>query len=332
MAIYSRNSETQLEYDDFMHNKSKSLHPAGRGHLGDRNCTKILCEALIISVDPYARIVTQVHETVVGYQIAKVIESKSKKYPVGAHVFLKRTVGWQTHTVVNENLVKPLPMLFNGLPIQLALSMCGDPGLTAYFGIVDILKPQAGETMVISTAAGAVGSLAVQIAKLLGCKVIGFTGSDKKCEWVRNNLHADYVFNYKKVDIRESLKQAAPEGVDCFFDMVGGEFSSKVYASMRTFGRIACSGFISHYNKDLKNIEAATMVQGYMMAQQLKSEGFIVDRYEPQYDEARRQILKWKEQGLLVSVEHRIYGFENAAKAFIDMFNGGNIGKVLVFP
>ncbi|XP_014667073.1 PREDICTED: prostaglandin reductase 1-like [Priapulus caudatus] len=129
-----------------------------------------------------------------------------------------------------------------------------------------------------------------------GCKVIAFTGSDRKVQWLRNNTRADHVFNYKKVNIQQAISEAAPEGVDCFFDNVAGEFASKVYSRMKTFGRIACCGFISHYNKDFRNLELATMVQGYMIASQLKCEGFQVDRYEGRFDEARKQVVEWMDK------------------------------------
>lgn len=137
---------------------------------------------------------------------------------------------------------------FDKLPLSLGVGILGMPGNTAYFGFLEICQPKAGETVVVSGAAGAVGSVVGQIAKLKGCRVIGFAGSDEKCQWLTNELGFDHAINYKKSDHRLALSKAAPNGVDCYFDNVGGELSSTVIQQMNLFGRVSVCGSISSYN------------------------------------------------------------------------------------
>ena len=155
------------------------------------------------------------------------------------------------------------------------------PGNTAYFGFLELCQPKAGETVVVNGAAGAVGSLVGQIAKIKGCKVIGYAGTDAKVEWLKKDLGFDHAFNYKKVPIHESLKIGAPKGVDCFFENVGNADSSAIIGAMNNFGRISCCGCISTYNeKEQPLVPAYTWA---MVSKQLKMEGFIVSRDGIQY-------------------------------------------------
>lgn len=182
----------------------------------------------------------------------RVIESKNANYPVGAHVC--GSFGWRTHTVFNTNDgnnlgMRPyvLPSLGN-LPLSLGLGLLGMPGNTSYFGLLEICQPKAGEVVVVSGAAGAVGTIVGQIAKIKGCKVIGIAGSDDKCAWLTKELGFDHAINYKTEAVGELLKKYAPDGVDCYFDNVGGGLSSIVIEKMRDFGRISVCGSISSYN------------------------------------------------------------------------------------
>ncbi|KAK2708755.1 hypothetical protein QYM36_014381, partial [Artemia franciscana] len=221
---------------------------------------EILCEALYLSVDPYMRPYSRDRQpgtTMIGSQVAKVIESKHSDYPVGE--LLVGYFGWRLHTIKNPDVqatgmfdaIFKLPNL-GGLSPSVGLGAVGMPGNTAYFGFLEICQPKPGETVVVNGAAGAVGSLVGQIAKIKGCKVIGYAGSDDKIKWLQE-LGFDHAFNYKKVNIRKSLKEAAPNGVDCYFDNVGGLFSSEVLNHMNTFGRVSVCGAISVYNDDPKN-------------------------------------------------------------------------------
>lgn len=195
--------------------------------------------------------------TMIGGQVAKIIESKHDKYPVGA--FMVGSFGWRSHTIINPDVKDPeansylLPSL-GKLPVSLGIGYLGMPGNTAFFGLLELCQPKAGETVVVTGAAGAVGSLVGQIAKLKGCRVVGFAGTDEKCQWLEKELGFDKAINYKKGNMRAALLEAAPKGVDCYFDNVGGELSSIIINQMNLFGRIAVCGSISSYNLEPKDL------------------------------------------------------------------------------
>lgn len=300
---------------------------------------EILCEAVWLSVDPYMRPYSSTLDTgvaMMGTQVAKVVESRHPEYEVGIHVV--GHFGWQTRTVVNADdpgawiwLKKPYIIPdFDGQPLSLALGVLGMPGNTAYFGFLEICDPKPGEVVVVSGAAGAVGSHVGQIARLKGCKVIGFTGSDDKVKWLVDVLKFDAAFNYKTTDITEALKQAAPEGVDCYFDNVGGTLSSAVISQMKDRGRISVCGCISIYNADFKKLPQAPVLQPLLLRKQLKMEGFIVSRWHDRWDEGIKQNLEWIKEGKLVYRETVTEGFENMPKAFMGMLRGENVGKAVV--
>lgn len=211
-------------------------------------------QAEYLSVDPYMRpymIRYKPGVTMIGGQVAKIVDSKNPKYSVGE--FMMGNYGWRSHTVLNPDVKDPAVMSYKmppvgNLPISLGIGYLGMPGNTAYFGLLEICQPKAGETVVVTGAAGAVGSLVGQIAKLKGCHVIGFAGSDDKCQWLEKELQFDKAINYKNGDMKKALKEAAPKGVDCYFDNVGGELSSIIINQMNTFGRVAVCGSISSYN------------------------------------------------------------------------------------
>merc|ERR550519_328223 len=184
--------------------------------------------------------------TMIGSSVAVVEESKHSSYPKGSTIIIY--AGWVERGIANPDemgsgrIRKAADM--GSLSKSLLLGACGMPGNTAYFGLLEICKPKAGETVVVSGAAGAVGSLVGQIAKIKGCKVIGYAGSDDKVEWLKE-LGFDHAFNYKKVTVTESLAKAAPNGVDCYLDNVGGQMSIDVMSAMNVFGRVSVCGAIS---------------------------------------------------------------------------------------
>ncbi|XP_047030148.1 prostaglandin reductase 1-like isoform X1 [Helicoverpa zea] len=299
---------------------------------------EFLAEAAFISVDPYQRMKLGASFPcdMIGGQVAKVIESKNPDYPVGTWVM--GHFGWRTHTITkpeNEKFCMQKPYLhklpdFGDLPVSLALGVCGRVGNTAYLGFTEICQPKAGETVVVSGAAGAVGSHVGQIAKILGCRVIGFAGTDEKCEWLIKELGFDYAGNYKTTDISKFLKDSAPNGVDCYFDNVGGELSTMVMSQMNQYGRVAVCGAISTYNETDPEKRKATILQPLIVSKQLKIEGFLVNRYADRTLEGIHQNLKWVKEGKLKYKEHVTDGFETAVDAFIGLFRGDNIGKSLV--
>jgi prostaglandin reductase 1 len=201
------------------------------------------------------------------------------------------------------------------------------PGNTAFFGFLEICQPKEGETVVVSTAAGAVGSLVGQIAKIKGCRVIGITGSDEKCKWIVDDLGFDKAINYKTADLKKELKEAAPKGIDCYFDNVGAEISQRVIEQMNVFGRISVCGAITSYNDQDFKVYAP---QRYFVWNQLRMEGFIVHRWADRWLEGLTQMLQWIQEGKIKFQETITDGFENMPQAFMDMLNGKNTGKAVI--
>ncbi|XP_047346169.1 prostaglandin reductase 1-like [Vespa velutina] len=303
---------------------------------------EFLVQAEYLSVDPYMRpyvVQFPLGITMIGSQVGKIIESKNPDYPVG-----KRIVGyfgWRTHTIVNPKLLPELELTaqkpyllpeIGDLSPSLCLGVLGMPGNTAYFGLVEICSPKHGETLVISGAAGAVGSHVGQIAKnVFGLNVIGIAGSDEKCKWLVNELGFNSAINYKKQDVSVALKKAAPKGVDLYFDNVGGDISSIVIYQMNLYGRISVCGSISSYNSDHASLPKCILLQPAMIFNQLKMEGFVVTRWNEQWQEGIQKNLQWIREGKIVSYKETITkGFENMFDAFSGMLKGQNIGKAIV--
>ncbi|XP_018057670.1 PREDICTED: prostaglandin reductase 1-like [Atta colombica] len=295
-----------------------------------------LVEAEYLSVDPYMRPYVQdlpLGVTMIGTQVAKIVESKNPAFPVGKRIV--GNLGWRTHTIIDpkisDQFFKQNPYLLpdiDDLPPSLGLGMLGMPGNTAYFGLLEICKPKSGETIVISGAAGAVGSHVGQIAKILGLNVIGICGSDEKCKWLTEEMGFDFAINYKTVPVSARLREVAPQGVDCYFDNVGGDIAGTVMYQMNLYGRVAVCGSISSY--DAKSLPKCTILQPAILLNQLKVEGFIVKRWLDRWNEGIMQNLRWIREGKLRYRETVTKGFENMFDAFIGMMRGENIGKAIV--
>merc|ERR1719481_246159 len=220
--------------------------------------------------------------TMIGSSVAEVEESLHPAFPRGATIVTY--AGWVERGVltpdeVNKNSSGGLGGVIRApqigsLRLSLLLGVCGMPGNTAYFGLLELCQPKQGETVVVSGAAGAVGSLVGQIAKIKGCRVIGYAGTDDKCAWLKQ-IGFDEAFNYKKVGVVESLSKAAPAGVDCYFDNVGGEMTAGILSLMNTRGRVAVCGAISHYN-DQGGYTKVTDILPLSIQKELKIEGFLV--------------------------------------------------------
>jgi len=200
------------------------------------------------------------------------------------------------------------------------------PGNTAYFGFLEICKPKFGETVVVSGAAGAVGSLVGQIAKIKGCNVIGYAGSDEKVQWLKD-LGFDHAFNYKKISIADSLAIGAPNGVDCYFDNVGGQMSVDIISNMNTFGRVSACGAISQYQKPTSNNQD---ILPFCIFKQLSIEGFLVTRWDNRWQEGIMAMAGWISDGSIKARETVMEGFMNAPNALIGLFTGSNTGKMIV--
>ncbi|XP_064615137.1 prostaglandin reductase 1-like [Liolophura sinensis] len=292
----------------------------------------VLLEAVYLTVDPYMRpfsaVALKEGDTMMGTQVALVKESRNPKFPKGTYV--DANVGWRTHTVTSdESLLRKFPP-FGELPLSYAVGALGMPGMTAYYGLLEILKPKKGEVILVNGAAGAVGSLVGQIAKLKGCKVIAFAGSPEKCKWLKDDLKFDHVFNYKQVkDQEKAIREASPDGLDCFFDNVGGESFTAGLRCMKDFGRIAVCGCISSYN-DKGEEKQGPYPNALINRRQLRVEGFLGWRWMAQWDEATLEMIDWIRQGKLVVKESVTEGFDNMRSAFYGLFKGNNIGKAVI--
>merc|ERR1712141_668917 len=273
--------------------------------------------------------------TMIGQNVAKIIESKDPEYPKDSVVLTKS--GWVKTGIVQTSgslggfgikanqLVDKVPDLPPGLSQSVLLGVCGMPGCTAYFGFLEICQPKSGETVVVNGAAGAVGSLVGQIAKIKGCHVIGFAGSDDKCQTLLKKYGFDKAYNYKKTSVQDALKDGAPDGVDCFFDNVGGDDASTVINHMKPFGRIAVCGAIATYND--KERPRVPMTSHSFVFNQLKMEGFLVTRWLDRWEEGIKQMATWVMQGKIQTEETVMEGFEKMPDALIGLFTGSNKGK-----
>jgi prostaglandin reductase 1 len=292
---------------------------------------EFLCKAEYLSIDPYQRLFASMlplGSTIVGYQVAEIIESKDEKFPVGRRVI--GHFGWRSHTIAKAGeetqpyLMPELP----DLPNSAFIGLLGLPGMSAYFGFITCCLPKPGETLVVNAAAGAVGSTVGQIARIMGCRVIGYAGEDSKLEWLKNELGFEQVFNYKKVDLDKSLSEAAPNGVDCFFDNVGGSFATTVYKHMNRYGRICQCGSISSYNET----ESKTIPDFYtnFFIKELTLKGYFYTTNFHQWPEATKVMGEWIKQGKLKLRETVVDGFDNLPQALIDSLHGKNTGKMIV--
>lgn len=292
---------------------------------------EVLLEAVFLSVDPYMRPFSafrmQEGDVMIGTQVAKVIQSKNSAFPVGSHVVSRD--GWRSHSINSgKELVLIMPDWPQDVSMSLALGGIGMPGLTALFGIEEVLDLKKGETLLVNAAAGAVGSVVGQIAKIKGCKVVGSAGTDAKVAFLKE-LGFDEAFNYKTVgSLEEALRKASPEGYDCFFENVGGPSSTVALQQMKDFGRIAVCGAISTYNDTTP--QTGPYPHFMMITKQLKMEGFMQSRWAHKHPESLKRLMAWFKEGKLHCREHITKGFENMPAAFMGMLQGENIGKAVI--
>jgi NADPH-dependent curcumin reductase CurA len=301
---------------------------------------EVLIRTLYLSVDPYMRGRMSdrksyvepftLNEVITGGVVGEVVESRAEAFQTGDIVV--GMLGWQLYSVAkaDQASVTSIRKLDPKLaPVTTALGILGMPGLTAYFGLLDIGKPKAGETVVVSGAAGAVGTVVCQIAKIRGCRVIGIAGSDEKNRYLTEELGVDAAINYKTTsDLRQALKEACPRGVDVYFDNVGGEVSDALMMLINHGARIVICGLISLYN--LEQPDTGPRVQPYLLVNSALMQGFIVTDYADRFAEGIMQLGGWLAEGKLKYVEHIVEGFENTPRAFLGLFKGENLGKQLV--
>lgn len=296
---------------------------------------QVLVRTAYLSVDPYMRgrmrdaksytAPYALNEVIAGGGVGEVVESR---YPgISAGDWVVGTFGWQDYNVLEGRTVRVLDPLL--APVTTALGVLGMPGLTAYFGLTRVAGVIAGETVVVSGAAGAVGMTAVQIAKNLGARVVGIAGSDEKTAFLLRELGADHAINYRAVDdLSWALAEACPSGVDVYFDNVGGPVTFAVLDHLAVRARVAVCGQISRYNED----QPGTMpdIMWSLIARRLRIEGFLVGDFAAESESALAELTDWYRAGRLKSRDTIIEGLENLPRAFIGLFRGENLGKQLV--
>lgn len=297
---------------------------------------EFLVKSIYLSVDPYMRgrmndaksyaEPVKIGGVMVGGVVGKVIESKNPNFQAGDYV--EGYFGWQEYAVTNGEGVRKLdPAL---APISTALGLLGMPGMTAYFGFLELCQPKAGDTTVVSGAAGAVGSLVGQIAKIKGCRVIGIAGTDDKIDYLTGELGFDAAFNYKTTNnYIVKLRELCPNGIDCYFDNVGGAITDAVFVNLNPFARVSICGQISQYNLEKPEM-GPRLILPTLLVRQAKAEGFIVSRFADRFEEGMRQMAEWFKEGKLKYEETIEQGFENMPRAFLSMLQGKNTGKQLV--
>ncbi len=294
---------------------------------------EVLVRTTMLSIDPASRAwmagVTyrsqlMPGDTMAGWGLGEVVKSNAAGFAPGDLV--SGEYGWQTHAVMSG---KALTKHDRRHKPEHLLSALGITGLTAYFGMLDVARPRPGETVLVSGAAGAVGTIAGQIAKIAGCRVIGTAGGADKCAWVKNDLGFDEVLDYKAGGIYKQLKAAAPEGIDVYFDNTGGDVLAAAIARMNQWGRIACCGNVSQY--DTATPSGGPMgVPGFLVTKRIRMEGFVVMDFYNRRKQAEDALSGWLNSGKLKAPVDIVEGFEKMPSALTGMFAGKNRGKLIV--
>jgi NADPH-dependent curcumin reductase CurA len=296
---------------------------------------EVLVRALWLSVDPYMRgrmsaarsyaRPVEIGEVMTGGVVGQVVTSDHPAFKPGDIV--EGSLGWQDYAVADASLLRKIdPKL---APIQTALGVLGMPGMTAYFALLEVCRPKAGDTVVVSGAAGAVGQIVGQIAKINGCRAVGIAGGDDKLDYIERELGFGATINYKTSnDLTKAVAAACPTGVDVYFDNVGGAVSEAVFNNLAFKSRIVICGQISQYNLDKPDLGPRNL--RYMLTNRARMEGFLVWDWRDCYPEALRRIAQWIKEGRLKYSEHVTEGFEKTPEAFIAMLKGANLGKALV--
>jgi NADPH-dependent curcumin reductase CurA len=299
------------------------------------NDNEVLLKSWYISVDPYMRgrmsnvksyvQSFQLDQPIVGSVVAKVIESKSKTFTEGDIVF--GSLPWATYCIEKADNLRKIDTQ-TAAP-SYSLGILGMPGLTAYFGMMDIGKPKSGETVVISGAAGAVGIVAGQIAKMQGTYVVGIAGSDEKCKLLKEQFRFDEAVNYKTSKIMTKIIAAVcPKGVDVYYDNVGGEITDAVIDNLNFHSRIVLCGQISLYN--ITEVPMGPRIFPKLLTRSILVQGFIVSNYSDRFGEAFAQLTQWVNEGKLKYTETIVHGFDKLPDTFLGLFSGKNQGKMLI--
>ena len=261
-----------------------------------------------------------------GYGAGEVVRSRHPDVREGE--FVRGWTGWQDYTLAGGNGQPQLERVPPEFPLPKAISVLGPNGMTAYFGLLDVGQPKPGETVVVSGAAGAVGSLVGQIARLRGCRVVGIAGTDAKCSWLTGALGFDSAINYHTEDVATRVQDLCPAGIDVYFDNVGGELLDLALTQIAFRGRVVLCGAVSTYNSDSPVSGPRNLLP--LINQHARIEGFHCSHYAARFPEAERELLAWLESGELRAIETILQGMERVPAALIQLFAGGNTGQMLV--
>ncbi|MBX3480869.1 MAG: NADP-dependent oxidoreductase [Caulobacter sp.] len=297
---------------------------------------EVLVRNIYLSLDPTNRIwmsdqdqylpPVAVGDVMRGGTIGVVEASRSDRWKEGDLVNAGLS-GWQSYSIVPGAMLNPVPQI-PGVPLTAYMSVLGATGLTAWFGLMDIGRPQPGETVVVSAAAGAVGSIVGQIAKLKGCRVIGIAGGPDKCAWLTSDLGFDGAIDYKNEDVGAALDRLCPDGIDVNFENVGGAVMDAVIGRMNNFSRMPLCGMISTYNTEGPVPGPSDFAR--VLMRRILIKGFIVIDYLPRAGEAFAELAPWVATGQIKWKTHVIEGLDNAAEAVKRLFTGNHDGKLLV--
>jgi NADPH-dependent curcumin reductase CurA len=328
--LLKRRPEGMISEEDFEYRESPLPEP-------DLAAGEILVRNLYLGFDPAMRgWVTDARsyippvplgEPMRAVGVAQVVASGNESYPTGSLV--QGMFGWQDYAVANRagDMVAPMP-LPEGTPPTIPLSVLGMTSITAYFGLLDVGQPKEGETVVVSGAAGATGSIVAQIAKLKGCRVVGIAGGSEKCQWLTDHCGVDAVIDYRAENVEARLGELCPEGIDVFFDNVGGDTLEAAIEHIADFGRIVLCGQISGYN-DAEPRPGPRNIM-YLVARRVRMQGFIVMDYLDRIDEAMADLMTWVGEGKLAWREDIQEGFENIPATLLRLYDGRNQGKQLL--
>jgi len=295
---------------------------------------QVLVRNLFMSVDPYMRgrmsdrksyaPSFEVGKVMEGRAVGQVVQSKHPSLAEGTLV--ASMLGWREYFLSGGEGLTPLDP---SVPPSAYLGVLGVPGFTGWYGLKAIGRPKAGETLVVSGAAGATGSLIVQMGKILGCRVVGTAGSDGKCVYLTRELGADAAINYRKAgDLLEALRAACPKGIDVYFENVGGPLLDAVLRLVNPHARIPLCGMISQYNLDPPDPGPRYLFS--MIGNRVLMQGFIISDHFDRYPEFLAEVGGWLKEGRIKREETVLEGIENAVKAFLGLFTGDNLGKMIV--
>ncbi|MFD4366954.1 NADP-dependent oxidoreductase [Rhodococcus sp. NPDC058521] len=300
---------------------------------------QVLLRILYLSLDPYMRgrmstaksyaDPVEVGDVMVGGTVGEVVESRHPKLSPGDRVLSYS--GWQTHAVENGDHVRPLDA--SAAPLSTALGVLGMPGFTAYAGLLEIGKPKEGETVVVAAASGPVGSAVGQIAKIKGARAVGIAGGPDKCAHVRDELGFDAVVDHRSPTFADDLKAAVPDGIDVYFENVGGAVASAVFPLLNTYARVPVCGLVAQYNTT-EAPEGPDRLPGFfrsVLTKSLTIRGFIQTEFVRALQaDFRRDVAKWIAEGKIAYKEDIVDGIDNAPKAFMGLLAGRNFGKLVV--